>query len=393
MCITLWMSFYFLKKYTANNFVAAFSVITAYSFVIVMFDGGNTVEEWALPFITLSVFLFWEYYENSKISFIKIFLTGICCGCVLMLRPNMAVVWAVNGLAITIDLLSSRQWKRFVQYMSCFLGGCLMVVLPILIYLLLNNALDAFWNSYILFNVLYTGNRWLQKIKVTLYFLNKPQIYISLAAVLYGFMHSQNKKTKKSMIILGVTIFTSLLSVGMSGRYYFHYQIILLPLILLSIFITVNQCKTGIQECFSVNNIILFIFSVFIASNLSNAVSGFVDIMDEEGRNARIYDISQYIAENTDSDDKISVFGNEDIIYLRSRRKSASRYSYQVPIMFEERIVEEYFDEIQNSMPQIIVITAQLDGNPEMIEKMTEFCLNNNYKKVIIEETTLFKRY
>lgn len=190
-----------------------------------------------------------------------------------------------------------------------------------------------------------------------------------------------------------MTIFVSLLSVGMSGRYYFHYQIILLPLILLSIFITVNQCKTGIQECFSVNNIILFIFSVFIASNLSNAVSEFVDIMDEEGRNARIYDISQYIAENTDSDDKISVFGNEDIIYLRSRRKSASRYSYQVPIMFEERIVEEYFDEIQNSMPQIIVITAQLDGNPEMIEKMTKFCLNNNYKKVIIEETTLFKRY
>lgn len=392
LCITFWMSYYFLKKYTADNFVAAFSVITAYSFISVMFDGGNTVEEWALPFIALSVFLFWEYYANSKISFIKIFLTGICCGCVLMMRPNMAVLWVVNGLAIIIDLLSSRQWKRFVQYISCFLGGCLLVVLPILVYFLLNNALDAFWNCYILFNVQYSGNHWLQKIKVTLYFLNKPQIYICLAAVLYGIMHSQSKRTRKSMIILGATIFFSLLSVGMSGRYYFHYQMILLPLILLPVFILVKQCRTGINEGFSVNNIIIFIFSVFLVSNLSNAVSGFAEIMQEEGRNARIYDISQYIAENTNPDDKISVFGNEDIIYLRSRRKSTSRYSYQVPIMFEdERIMEEYFSEIQNSIPQIIVIATQMDSL-EMIEKMSEFCYNNNYEKVIIEETTLFKK-
>ena len=68
-------------------------------------------------------------------------------------------------------------------------------------------------------------------------------------------------------------------------------------------------------------------------------------------------EVADVIKANTDSNDKITVCGNRDIIYLLAERESSSRYSYQDPIAdVNPTIKEEYLNDIQSLTAKIIVI-------------------------------------
>ena len=67
--------------------------------------------------------------------------------------------------------------------------------------------------------------------------------------------------------------------------------------------------------------------------------------------------IADVIKANTDENDKITVLGNCDIIYLLSERKSASVYSYQIPIAdIDTKIKEKYISDVEKLDAKIIVI-------------------------------------
>lgn len=84
-----------------------------------------------------------------------------------------------------------------------------------------------------------------------------------------------------------------------------------------------------------------------------------------------------YVEENTTEEDEISVYGNRNMVYNLSGRKSASKYSYQKPIgTICPEIMEEYFEEIKEKKPELIVVI-------EMDDNMKKFLKENNYKRVI----------
>ena len=59
----------------------------------------------------------------------------------------------------------------------------------------------------------------------------------------------------------------------------------------------------------------------------------------------------------TDEKDKITVVGNNNIFYLLSNRKSASKYSYQHPIArVYPKIWEEYVADIRRLTAKVIVL-------------------------------------
>jgi len=66
---------------------------------------------------------------------------------------------------------------------------------------------------------------------------------------------------------------------------------------------------------------------------------------------------AKIIKEHTTEEETISVYGNWDIVYLISERLSASKYSYQFPIgTIDSAIMEEYFENITEEQPKVIVI-------------------------------------
>jgi hypothetical protein len=95
-----------------------------------------------------------------------------------------------------------------------------------------------------------------------------------------------------------------------------------------------------------------------------------------EHRSAAVLAISQLIDERTDESDVITVYGNWDLIYTTANRVSASKYSYQDPIgEVMPEIRQEYFEELKQSLPKIIVIEGGM-----MDEDMQSFLESNHYE-------------
>ena len=88
-----------------------------------------------------------------------------------------------------------------------------------------------------------------------------------------------------------------------------------------------------------------------------------------------VNNIVNIINNNTGIDDKISVYGNNNIFYVLSGREHATKYSYQYPIgKFYPKIVEEYFNELSKEKPKIIIV--EMRTKDSLIQ---QFLKDNNY--------------
>lgn len=73
--------------------------------------------------------------------------------------------------------------------------------------------------------------------------------------------------------------------------------------------------------------------------------------------------VIQLIEENSTPEDTISVYGNWDIIYLRTGRRHATRFSYQLPIgKISPEIMQEYVEEIEEERPAVVVIAEDTES-------------------------------
>jgi hypothetical protein len=94
-----------------------------------------------------------------------------------------------------------------------------------------------------------------------------------------------------------------------------------------------------------------------------------------------VQEIVEIIDDNTKPDDKISVYGNYDIIYVLSGRAHATKYSYQFPIgEVLPYIIDEYFDELSKELPLIVVQENRYD------EALQDFLQKNNYILLWMED-------
>ena len=85
--------------------------------------------------------------------------------------------------------------------------------------------------------------------------------------------------------------------------------------------------------------------------------------------------VANYITDHTFDNEKISVYGNWDFIYILSNRNHATKYSYQFPIgKIKPSILADYIKQLEYDMPKIIVIQAGYFDNT-----ISNFLSSNNY--------------
>ena len=91
--------------------------------------------------------------------------------------------------------------------------------------------------------------------------------------------------------------------------------------------------------------------------------------------------IATLVQSVTSKDDKITVCGNNNTIYLLSNRKSSSRYSYQYPIAdVNSGIWEEYLKDIKKLTTKVIVV---LPGTYETFPyKQINNIINESYNLI-----------
>jgi hypothetical protein len=363
LTITLFMM-YKTARLMCKRSTSVISVLIANSLLFEYFSSGNLVEEYAMTYISIAIFIFLDYLKNSKISNLRLLICGASLACTLLLRPNMISIWVVMCLAILIKELIGKQYKKLWNFILWFSIGMAIIFIPIIIWLGTNGALKQCWADYIEFNRLYTsaeGGRALFSAKWSsfLWFFNTSVYIISFTSLAYMCTFKDRFINISYLIYMTVT----LLFVCMSGMQFAHYGMILVPAVVYPIAAIFSELELIEHE--QLQRIITILLCVYSLNtlilpewiDLTQNIPYIYESKDEGHISETVYTISDIINSTVDENDAISVYGNWNIIYIISNHIHATRYSYQSPVAFiMPEIMNEYITSLQEEAPKIIVV-------------------------------------
>ena len=376
--------------------IASLFLSRGYSLLVVLFagtlimeylSGGNLTEEYAMPFISLALFIFLDFFKNSKISILRLICCGLCLGYVLMLRPNMIAAWFVGCIAVLIKSVKNKD-KCIGKYLVFFLLGVVIAVFPFVIWLAVNNSMQDFIECYWSFNVLYCKVSFSSKISAFFYFMKKPVTIVAILASIFSCL--KNRKEEISWINFLLLMF-SLFFISISGctSGADNYGMVLVPVVVSPIANFLSHILEFKENRRGIGIIVACIFLMgLISEEWIEMTKKTVDayLYPEDMCSQEVYSICNYVEEFSTEEDKISVTGNRDIIYVKSKRLPATRYSFQWPIgVYNPQIMDDYYKQLMEEHPKII-ITEQSN------ERMKDFASRNGYTLLtdIGDDTRLF---
>lgn len=363
----------------------------------------NFTEEYALPFIALSFYIFIDYFLFERVSRKRLCASGFCFAAVLLLRPNMVTLWAVFCIAVLVNELKQKSFAQLATFLLFFLIGAAIIMVPILVWLCVNGAFFAMIRDSIVFNMKYSSATTAAvagRLVAMLHFARHPLVLLSLVCALWLLI----KRRDIFHIAYFTCLVASLIFLSMSGRIFEHYALVLIPLVTYTtakILVRLHGFKKA-KYVVAILCYLLIVRSMIPLRQICNSVLGthFDDSHREKGLSeiAAAKEISQIIAERTSEDDRITVFGNFDVIYVLSKRLSASRYSYQTRMDISQQIQDEYFEDLEQTPPAAIVLPEnikQIGGGITEgkigYEQMTSFIETHGY--VLLKEVDGNKVY
>lgn len=349
-----------------------------WSMIFVFFERGNLVEEYALPFITASLFIYIDYYHSKRVTNFRLVICGASFMVVCLLRPNMAGLWVVFCCAILIENIIRCEWKKIGRFIAYFTLGCVIVLLPNIFYLLKNNAMSDFIQQFFSFNILYSKGPQLNFWNTVKHFLAYPIIFVSFLIVLVAVFRDKKESRILHIVYLVSMVFVFLLTC-MSGRIYGHYAMILIPMTVYPFCILFSNTEE-LTNNFSTWVIIVGVFLLAVIPFWNQGIKRVVECYQTRNivsKGSSIDSILSVISHNSEENDLITVYGNKDSIYVLGNRLSASKYSYQYPISTSDpRILDEYFEDLEKTKPKLVILDRQMD------ERMEKFLRKNKYIQI-----------
>lgn len=373
--ISAFVTFYFMYRIAVLKCgkIQAFSVLAiCIAPLYAYFEGGNLTEEYAMPFIAMTIYIFMDYFLYGKITKTRLIFCGVGFGAVCMLRINMIAVWIVFCCGVLLQDIIVGQMREIFRYLLWFLVGSGIIIFPICFWLLINGAFMDFVDDYFVFNIMYTDVTLLDKYISLSSFISNT--YVLIAIIVTCCMRSEKRLFRMAYLTYEIV---GLLLVCVSGRTYAHYGMVFVPMLVYPFstllskqFVKKKPWIYAIVICFSVELVI----PTWIGGVNRVAEYGLSE-NKTRARTDTVGKVCDYVKRSSDRDDKIIVWGNWNIIYVLSQRLPASKYSYQSPIdNVDGKIISDFFEEIRDTAPKFIIIQK---GN--QLGRMKSFINENGY--------------
>lgn len=326
-----------------------------------LFGGANCSEEYALPCIAFSNYVFLKYLRTGECKLRDFFFVGLTFTAVLMIRVNMVAPWAFYVPYFLATLVKDKKYQDMRTMIIGFACGMLAVLLPSMAYFLSTSSLRDMWEAYILFNFKYISDKGgtqnvLAVIRMFIRIFALPCLCM-LASLL------QQRKDKCHLINAAVFAVT-LLSVSISGRDYPHYGITLLPIFALPIAYVLESLRSNLQDRADKTTACaarLFLTLIALIPLLSLPVPiGTGKVWHDS--------IVKYLKEETAPDSDVLVFANEAMYYVASERYTKQRFLYQEPVIRQHPLmIEAFTNDLASNPPDYIVLQnhrTEWLGNP-----------------------------
>lgn len=362
------------------------------------FYGGNFTEEYAIAFISIAMYYIIKILhskENNKLNWVMI---GTTFAITFLIKPTYCTIWAVFGLVQLICSIKEKKVKELIKAILYMLFGIMIIAIPIIIYLVVNGAMESFIDAYFLMNIKYSKSTILQKIQglLQLFLGYKYLRYLILMLISNIIMLISKKINKRTKVFVTLFFIISTILTGWAPAAYNHYLIQLAPCFTLEIIIAMYIINEKIKDidlknCIIIKELplkfittmiticILILISVKLVSVTKNMK--YKNYYYENFRNS-IDEIQNYIGK----DDEILVLGNNSYYYLLFDKLPETKYFFQLPIIeYDNKIKDEIEKYIIEEKPKIIINEIRYNFNNITFE---DDLLEPQYGQMVYNEIT-----
>lgn len=374
--------------------------------IFVTISGGNFTEEYAMTFTSMALYcimkiIYMNEYEN-KVLWVVI---GATFALNFFIKPTYIAVWIAFGIIQFIYSVKEKKIKELLRYIFYMIIGILVVTIPIMIYLVLNNDINDFINAFFVMNMKYSKAGVLKKTEIFLILINRYKFvkYI-ITGIVCNILILFNKKINlKNRLFVTSFFIISIILAAWAPNVYKHYLTQLAPAIVLELIEICLFIKENLKLNERENKVLrelpkslIFIVLIFciilVTGNKISKDLGIFSRTAKDGANTN-YELDE-LKKYLENDDEIIVLGNQPYYYIYLNRYPKCKYFFQFPIILYDRSIK---DEVQNyivkNRPKIIIKYIQ-GYNEEDFRKMygedVDNFIKNKYKEHIQRE---FKYY
>lgn len=351
------------------------SILWIFSIFYLNIDGyeGNFTEEYALPLSFATIYIFLQS-RNSNSKLVYFFLIGLIFSISFLLKPNSTGIQFSVLLFVFIEGILQNRIYDLIKKVLSFILGSLVILVPVLIYLKWNDALNDLLDVFLRYNILYSHSSLKDKIVSILqglfYLAPSGLMFTALGAWIFGLFAlrggSRLQESQKDLIYLSLLampvefIFSSI-----TGRIYYHYYFCWLPVfaVLTSYFFSIlltQVSSTSINVYkYKIGTNYLFLSALLIA------MCSLTSFMVYHNLKELIYSygkeripVIDKVERHRDGAEYLLMWGAEASVNYATKIKSPTRYVYQYPLYtcgyYTEEMINEFLDGIRGKNPIIV---------------------------------------
>jgi hypothetical protein len=349
-----------------NKYIAFLGTLCSFIIFQSFFYEVAGAEEYSLPFMIISLYIFTKYYFTKKEPPVYcLLILGICFAVSVFIRINHFALWFGFCFVILIELVVRKQWGLLLKYILCFAAGILVVSVPVLLYLRRNNALQDYINQNLLSggSRAFTGFSIKEFIKSFLTIMYKNFCFIPLVA---GFLWIFKKPKNIPLAYAFGFLFSYLLTVFLLAvirTNFTHYNMLLTPFLVPTFAFCIKLMFIYFMDVKHKNIIVLFFLVIVLSGEILKWLDdGYETVVPKDNDLYEFTVTGKTIDQWTKPGDTIISLGLSCQIYLFTERHPASRYFYQTSgAAYVPNMQEEFLSDLQKNKPEIIAIKNQ-DG-------------------------------
>lgn len=353
----------------------------------------NLTETWSFGIMLVCYSLASLMFNSSAITNklkLKIVLLQLQLSVLLLLiRPNNAI----GCLVATFFSARVLYKERFIRnQIGPYLILLTVNVVVIGFYFSINKNLGEFWDQYIVYNLSYSSrlspSERIVNLEHILKLASTTPILVSTSLLLIFSTKIKRELRSKFGILITICAFDLMMS-ALSGLFMMHYLIIVLPItIILTVHLFNQISQINLKIKWKYLGVLIFVLSLFLIFAFQQT-SQFSKRLNENSflSNKEWTETRHFIENNSDTSDKIYIYGAETRYLIQPFRISATSITYLYPALgrseYAIKTAQRMNQDIRKYFPRLIVQTMPFSNsdNSELLS-LKEF-IERNYKAKI----------
>lgn len=250
--IFMYISLLLIWKMTGLYFsfrAKIFCLVLTLIYFVSHYESGNLAGEYSVVFLSAAAYCFMKFLKSSSHDPLYGFIYGLGFGACVLLRATNAMPICCFAFLSMVLLIQSKEFKNLRKNFLSFCTGFVIICLPFVIYFAAHDALYDMIYGTILLNVKYAVNASFHNDDKT-YFsfifvtLNFFPLFLMILASVFEILVDRKNKIAWCGLFSGIMLLIMLMRL----RHYFHYSMIIVPVLPLLFVLLRNALKNFIRS-------------------------------------------------------------------------------------------------------------------------------------------------